>query len=164
MIKKACIFCFLTLAITSAVSAQKLLQIERYGRTKTQRIYIGEVINYRLKGDWYVGEIQDYRFDQGLVVLHNRILPVADIEALRYLRTWPRPIGKQIMLFGASWSAWALIGTATDPEPGIDYRLSDAIVTGSALATGLVLPKLIKKHKVLEMGKRHRLRLLDLTF
>ncbi len=158
-----CICCLCILAGATSANAQKFMQIERMGRVKTQRIYPGEVINYRYKGDWYMGEIQDFRFDLGQVVMHNRYLPVTDIEALRYPRTWPRPVGKQLMLFGASWSGWALVGSATDNIPGIDYRWSDAIVSASAVAAGLALPAVVKKYKVVEMGKRRRLRLMDLT-
>jgi hypothetical protein len=49
----------------------------------------------------------------------------------------------------------------TDGRPETSYRTSDAIVTGSALAVGLLLPKLIS-FRVKKIGKKYRLRLLDL--
>ncbi len=158
-----CICCLCIFAEATSANAQKFMQIERYGRPRTQRIYPGEVINYRYQGSWYLGEIQDIKYDMGWVVFHNRYVPVAEIEALRYPRNWPRPIGRQLVLFGLSWSAWALVGSATDNEPGIQYRPADAMVTAGAAAAGFALPRVVKKHKVVEMGKRRRLRLMDLT-
>jgi len=152
-------FGFCTLA-----ESQVFMQLERYGRPRAQRIYPGEVIQYRYQGQWYTGEIQEFLPDAGMVVLTRHTLRVSDIEALRYRRDWPKPIGKQIMLFGLSWSAWALIGTATDNEPGLDYRWSDAAVTATATGLGLALPAIVKKYRVVEMDKKRRLRILDLNF
>lgn len=152
------------LSFCVSTEAQVFMQLERSGRPKAQRIYPGEVIQYRYQGQWYTGEIQEFLPDAGMVVLTRHTLRASDIEALRYRRDWPKPVGRQIMLFGLSWSAWALIGTATDNEPGVDYRWSDAAVTATATGLGLALPAIVKKHRVVEMGKKRRLRILDLNF
>lgn len=152
------------LSFCASAEAQVFMQVERYGRPRAQRIYSGEVIQYRYQGQWYAGEIQEFRSDVNMIVLTRHTLRVSDIEALRYQRHWPKPVGRQIMLFGASWSAWALIGTATDNQPGIDYRWSDAAVTATATGLGLALPAVVKKYRVVEMGKKRRLRILDLNF
>jgi hypothetical protein len=152
----------LILCSTPMLMAQQFMQLERYGKPRAQRIYPGEVIQYRYEGDWYEGEIKDFRHDLNWVVLHNRFIPLEEISALRYPRNWPRPIGRQLQLFGISWSGWALIGSATDPTPGIDYRWSDLAVSTTALASGLALPHLVGKFKVVPLGKRRKLRLMDL--
>lgn len=152
------------LVCVTDMEAQVFMQIERYGRPKVQRIYPGEVIQYRYQGLWYAGEIQEFRADVNMVVLTRHTVRLSEIEALRYQRHWPKPVGRQIALFGLSWSAWALIGSATDNEPGIDYRWSDAAVTATATGLGLALPAIVKKYRIVEMGKRRRLRILDLNF
>lgn len=149
--------------LPSGLQAQKFMQIERYGRPKTERIYPGQVINYRYQDEWYEGEIVDIHYELGKLELHNRFLAVSDIEALRYPRRAPKGLSRQLMLFGASWSGWALLGSATDNTPGVDYRWSDVAVTASATAIGLALPVIAGKYKVLEMGKRKRLRLMDIS-
>ena len=153
----------LSVLMPFGLQSQKFIQIERYGRPKTERIYPGQVINYRYQGEWYEGEILNIHYDLGKLELHNRFLAVADIEALRYPRRAPKGLSQQLMLFGASWSGWALLGSATDNTPGVDYRWSDAAVTASSTALGLALPAVVGKYKVLEMGKRRRLRLMDIT-
>ncbi|HRF40971.1 MAG TPA: hypothetical protein PK198_19405 [Saprospiraceae bacterium] len=166
-ISKGLIFSFfllMQLGFCIPVEAQVFMQIERSGRPKAQRIYPGEVIQYRYQGQWYAGEIQELLFDVNMVVLTRHTVRLSDIEALRYQRRWPKPVGSQIALFGLSWSAWALIGTATDNEPGLDYRWSDAAVTATAVGAGLALPALVKKYRIVEMGKKRRLRILDLNF
>jgi len=146
-----------------ALQSQKFIQIERYGRPKTERIYPGQVINYRYQDAWYEGEIINIHYDIGKVELHNRFIALSEIEALRYPRRGAKGLSRQLMLFGASWSGWALIGSATDNIPGVDYRWSDAAVTASSMVLGLALPAIVGKYKVLEMGKRRRLRLMDIT-
>lgn len=161
-IKRLVWFMMLSLSSMAVAGAQQFMQLERYGKPRVTRIYPGEVIQYRQEGDWYEGEIMDFRHDFNWVVLHNRYVPLQEISALRYARQWPKPIGRQIQLFGISWSGWALIGSATDPTPGIDYRWSDVAVSATALATGTALPYIIGKYKVIKLGKRRKLRLMDL--
>ncbi len=158
------ILLFLVLFITPG-SAQKVLQMEKYGRVKTKKIYIGSGITYRLKGDdsWYSAVIEDFDLEHNWIVLKDRYLPLDSIDALRKDRQGARRLGTQLFWFGAGWSTFALLGTATDGEPSTRYRWSDAIVTGTAWLAGLVVPRFFK-YRIYKMGKKRRLRLLDLTF
>lgn len=149
----------------SFLYAQKVLQIERYGRAKTEKIFIGEGIEYRLKGgdDWRYAVIEGINIEQNLIVLADRYLDPAKIDAFRYYQPNMKRLGIQVMTFGAAWSGYALIGTAFDRDPSTHYRLSDGIVTAAAAATGLGITQLFKYKKV-RFGKRKRLRLVDITF
>lgn len=147
------------------MNAQKVLQIEKYGRAKTKKIYIGEEINYKLKHDevWYKGVIEDLDVDKNWIVMHDRYVPVDSIEAFRRPKGWSRAARTSLYTFGAGWSANALIGTLTDGNPKTRYLWSDAIVTGASWLTGWILPQIFK-NKVIKFGKKRRLRMLDLTF
>jgi hypothetical protein len=155
---------FLTLCI-SQISAQKVIQIERYGRAKTEKIFIGEGIEYRLKGskDWRYAVVEDINVEQNLIVLADRYLKPDSIDALRYYRSYSQKLGLQVMTFGVAWSGFALVGTAVDGNPETKYRLSDGIVTASSIAAGFGIAQLLKYRKI-KFGKRKRLRLLDITF
>jgi hypothetical protein len=154
------------LHLTFILSAQRnlqFLQLEKVGSMKVEKISLGTVITYSIKDGqgWYSSEIANFLYKDQLIAMADRTIPLNEITALRYDRTWPRAIGRQIGLFGLSWSGYAFVGTLTDGRPETSYRTSDAIVTGSALAVGLLLPKLIS-FRVKKIGKKYRLRLLDL--
>lgn len=144
---------------------QKILQIERYGKAKTQKIFIGQPITYQLKDareyGWYTGVIEDYMVDDNLIVFKDRLINIDNIHSLKYERGWPSFAKYTLGTFGLAWSGFALIGTATDGDPTTSYRWSDALVTGTSLLFGLGLPKLFGTKKI-KFGKRKRLRMLDL--
>ena len=154
------------LHLTFVLSAQRnlqFLQLEKVGSMKVTKISLGSVITYSIKDGqgWYSSEIANFLYKDQLIAMADRTIPLNEITALRYDRTVPKAIGRQVGLFGLSWSGYAFIGTLTDGRPETSYRTSDAIVTGSALAVGLLLPKLIS-FRVKKIGKKYRLRLLDL--
>lgn len=158
-----CLGLCLLLGIPRA-EAQKVLQMEKSGSYKTQKIYIGEEITYRLHGDdyWYHSAIRDLLVDEKLIVFHDRYVHMDSIAAFRWDRNGMRAIGKQLFWFGLGWSGYAAIGTVTDGNPDTNYRWSDAIVTGSSWLLSLISPKLFR-YKKRKFGKRRRLRMLDLT-
>lgn len=149
----------------SPAHAQKVLQIEKYGQAKTEKIYIGTGIEYRLKDskEWRYAVIEGLNTDQNLIVLADRYLDPEKIDAFRYYRPNIKRLGIQVMTFGVAWSGYALIGTAFDRDPSTHYRLSDGIVTAAALASGFSITQLFKYKKV-RFGKRKRLRMVDITF
>lgn len=156
--------CFLTL---STLSAQRVLLIEKLNSAKTTKLYVGDYIQYQLVGekDWYGERIYDLRDDTQALVFPDRYVAIEDIAMLRQGKPWARNIGMMLVTFGVSWSGFALLGTATDGDPETGYRSSDAIVTGVAAGTGLLLPVLFGTRR-LRFGEGHRLRLriLDISF
>jgi hypothetical protein len=147
------------------VSGQKVLQIEKFGKAKTEKIDIGSYLIYQVNNDniWSEGFIRDLRVDQNIIEFDDRFVNLDDITALRYERRWPKQLGTQLALFGVAWSGFALIGTLTDNNPDTNYRWSDAVVTGASVGIGLSLP-LFVKDKTVKLGKRKRMRMLDLSF
>ena len=165
MNKRIVLLLSLFIAFCQLISAQKVLQIERYGRAETEKIFIGNEIVYRLNGNDYFlrGYIEDLHIENNVIVLPDRYVPVSEINALQYNRGWPRAIGTSIFWFGLGWSALAAVGTATDGDASTNYRWSDAAVTGTSFVISFALPKLFGRH-TLKFGKRKRLRMLDINF
>jgi hypothetical protein len=154
-----------TLCCPFHLHAQKVVQIERYGRAETEKIFIGEGIEYQLKDtkEWRYAVIEDINVEQNLIVLADRYLDPDKIAAFRYYRPISRNLGFQMMTFGVAWSGYALVGTALDRDPDTSYRLSDGIVTATSVAAGYGVMKLFK-YKKIKFGKRKRLRLVDIRF
>lgn len=151
--------------MAAPMTAQKVLQIERFGRADTEKIFIGEGIEYRLKGekDWRYAVIEDIQVEEKLLVFADRYLDPEKIDALRYYRPGIRRLGFQMMTFGVAWSGFALIGTAVDGDPETSYRISDAVVTATSIGLGFAVMHLFK-YKKIRFGKRRRLRIVDIRF
>lgn len=149
--------------LTCPVIGQKVLQIEKFGRAKTKKIFPGEEIRYQLKGsdDWFTSVIIDLKVDQNIIELSDRYISMPEVTAIRYEKRFGRSFGKQLFWFGGAWSLFALGGAAAYDDQ--NYRWSDAIVTGSAWALSFVFPKLFR-HRTYRFGKKRRLRMLDLNF
>lgn len=163
---KHSLFLIILLHLSLILSGQRnlqFLQLEKVGSMKVTKIPLGSVITYSIKDGqgWYTSEIANFMYNDQLIFMADRTIPLKEITALQYQRTWPKAIGRQLGLFGLSWSGYAFIGTLTDGKPETNYRTSDAIVTGTSLAVGLLLPKLIS-FRVKKIGNKYRLRLLDL--
>jgi len=151
----------LFLGFSNFLFGQKFLQIEKYGSLKVKKFYIGDDLNYRLKGDktWYTGTIQDLLVDDNIILFGNRYVKMEDIRTIRKRLRWSRNVGNQLYLFAGSWlffsGSAALVGWW-------ELRWDTAIVAGSALVTGFILKNAFK-YKKYKIGKRRRLRMLDIT-
>ncbi len=157
-------FCFL--GCHSSLFSQKVLQIERYGKAKTEKIFIGEPLTFQIKelGEpvWYTAVVEDLFVEDSVLLLGPRYIHLKNIEALKYERGWPTLANRTLLTFGLSWSGFAFIGTLTDNDSSTNYRWSDAAVTGTSILLAIALPKLFGTRKV-KLGKRKRLRMLNLN-
>lgn len=144
---------------------QQVLQIEKYGSPKTEKIYIGEPITYQLKGDerYITAFLEEVRPEDSLLLLGNRYVYVHEISSLRFDRPWAKAAGVSLFWFGIGWSGFAAVGTALDGDPDTSYRWSDAAVTLTSLGLSFVIPRLFR-YKTVRLGERRRLRALDLSF
>ncbi len=160
-----CIFILLLVNCYSLCTAQKVLQIEKAGSFKVQKIFIGQTIDYKLEGnDYFIeGVIEDLDIENQVIVLADRYVTLKDIVALRYPRSWPQGVSKSLLWFGVGWSFFAVVGTATDGESSTSYQWSDAVVSASSLTSSFLVSK-ISRYKKIKIGKRRRLRLLDINF
>jgi hypothetical protein len=146
--------------LPTGVSAQKFIQLEKTNKARTTKFYAGQDITYRLKGntEWYTSTITDVQMDSQRVALDLKYMPVSNIAAIQL--HYPgilRALGPSLMVFGASWAGFSLIGAAFD-----DYKLTagTAIVSGTGLASGFILHQIFKSKRV-RLNERRRLRALE---
>ena len=158
---------FITLTLISFLGfnglAQKILQIETYGKPKAEKLYIGQGITYQLKDseDWHYVIIEDLIIDQQLIQTVRGYLKLSDIGALRTERGWSKAAKISLMTFGAAWSVFGVIGYATDGRPETKYSAGDAIVSASTLSSGWIIGKVFK-YKKTSLGKRKNLRMIEI--
>jgi len=146
--------------------AQKLLQIEKVGSLKTQRYYIGDEVIFQLEGEeddyWYRERIIDILVEANSVLFTNRVIKISSITKIRSFkdRGWSRNLSSRAFLASGAFVAFSLIGSATT-----EFMLNraSAIIPGATIIVGLAI-RLIFRRKTYKIGKRRRLRVLDLNF
>lgn len=147
-------------AITSV--AQKMLVLERTNSAKTVKMYIGDVLEYRLKGDedyWYTSTINDILPENKVLILDNFPVHVDSIAALRTRRKpITRLVGGTLVTFGASLAFATTIG-ALYSDNSINYG---ALYGTSVASAGVGL--LAFTRKKLPMGEKYRLRIIEIRF
>lgn len=151
----ACLF-----AVT-VLPAQKFIQLEKTNRARVDKFYAGQELTFRLKGDpdWYTEKITDVQMDSQRVAFELTRARISDFDAIRL--EYPgilRNTGPALMIFGASWGGFSLIGAAFD-----DYKLTagTAIVTGTGLISGYILYQVFKNRNV-KLNDRKRLRAVEI--
>ena len=157
------IICFCAFPLIS--NAQKLLQIEKRNSLKTQRYYIGDELIFQLEGDdeyWYKERIQDVLVDANSILFPSRVINISKITRIRSFKNqaWSRGISNNAFIASGGFVGLSLIGAAAT-----EFMLSAAsvIIPGSAVVVGLAI-RLIFKRKTYRIGKKRRLRVLDLNF
>ncbi|MEM9919474.1 MAG: hypothetical protein AAF990_15330 [Bacteroidota bacterium] len=151
--------------LPSNAQAQKVLQMEKFGKAKVTKYFIGDELTFRLKGEkdyWYQEVIQDILADDGLILFTNRAVKVSDIDAIRSYRIarFTRPFSRNLYLFATSWTVFSLLAI---PTLGWEIGLADGIIVGTSLLSGYLIRRLFR-YRTYRMGKKRQLRLLNLDW
>ena len=140
------------------------MQIEKYGSAKTQKFHIGDEFYIRAEGyenSWEFVEILDIYIQDSIIVFDNGSMHVGDITALQ--TRGQRQFGKIFKLTFVNFGTGIMVYSLYDLIAGRPYNWNAPIVAGSSFATGY-LGQLILNQRYHRMGKRKRLRVLDLSF
>ena len=155
----------LGILLCTCVRAQRVLLFEQLTNSKSERVYEGDALRFRLKGDkfWQEGYIREMRPDIQALVINDRYVMLDEIDVVDRGNTIATRIGYGLMTFGAGWSFFAALGYATDKIDETRYSVDDALVTAASVGTGFLLVKLLGQRRF-RTGKYKRLRVVDLDF
>ncbi len=154
--------CFLFLGLTTTYG-QKVLQLEKIGKVATTKMYIGEKIFLRTIDHpdyWYEAKLEDVLIEAQAIVFEDRIIPIANILAIKKRkRSAMNSAGRGMQVSALVPVVYEVIYGSINPP--IEWK-SLAIFSGGAFALGSLMRLLPPKQY--KMGKKYRLRVLDLTF
>lgn len=143
--------------------AQKVLQMEKRGKVKTKKYYLGEELTFKLKGDkdWYTDVMIDIKVEEEIIVFSERFVKVSDIKTIKSYKNarFANRTEKSLYSFGAAWLLFSLGGTLVG-EPLNDLTWK---VPAASVGLGFLIKKLFYTRKY-RIGKKRRLRVLDLSF
>jgi len=140
--------------------AQMFLQLEITNSLNTKKFAIGDVLIYKtveFPDDWQKARITGLDYETNIVRFNRKMEFVTDITHVKIKK--PIPYALSRMLYGFAGVS-ALYGGVGDAFRG-ELQSQTIIYPLAALSLAVVLDKLITV-KVYSMGKRAKLRLLDL--
>lgn len=145
--------------------AQNVLLFEKLTSSSSERMYEGETLKFRMKGDkfWQEGPIREMRPDIQALVINDRFIMLDEIDVVHQGGTVAGAVGYSLMTFGVGWSFWAVAGNYTDGDPLTNYESRDLMVTLTSVGTGFLLSRLLGR-KRFKTGRYKRLRVVDTNF
>lgn len=156
----------LTLLLScSSLAAQKIFQIEKAGSLKTWRFQIGDELTFSTADapdQFYTREIVDLLPEVDLIRLPDAAIHIDSIAVVSFpgSNNWAKGLGTTILTFTGVWTLYSILDMAINsrsPAPFQYYVAGGGAVSGSVLQWGF--PETKRK-----VGKRYRVRILDLTF
>ncbi|TXF88688.1 hypothetical protein FUA23_13560 [Neolewinella aurantiaca] len=155
----------LILSFGTCVSAQRVLIFEKLTASKSDRVYEGEYLKFKMKGDkfWQEGPIREMRPDIQALIINDRFVMLDEIDTVHRGATAGAAVGYGLMTFGVGWSFWSLAGNYTDGNPLTKYENRDLMITLTSVGTGFLINKLLGQRKY-KTGKYKRLRVIDTSF
>lgn len=145
-------------------NAQVVLYMEIMGDAKPIKYYEGQTLSF--KSEEYPDEWQDIKIDriideEKLVLYPGGMLKLADITDVRRSRGWANTIGYMLQTFGTAWLAFG--GVAHFAYSNFTFGGDTLAIGATAMASGYLIRKLMK-YKKYKIGRRNRLKILDLSW
>ncbi|GAB4490355.1 MAG: hypothetical protein OHK0019_09080 [Saprospiraceae bacterium] len=145
----------------TAVFSQKMLLLERVNNPRPTKMYIGDELQYRIAGKedyWYQRTITDMLPDRNVLLLDNFAVNLGDISQIKVRRKgiW-RITGGALLTFGASLTLATTIAVLYKDE-GTNFGALYGTAAGS-FGIGYFL----STKRTLKLGKKHRLRLIEIA-
>lgn len=146
------------------VEAQIVLYVEIMTEEKPIKYYEGQYLMFKTKD--YPDEWQDIKItrlidEEKIILFEGGMLNLEDIIAIRRTRPWATTIGYMLQTFGVAWFAFG--GVAHFTTSSFDFGMDTFVIGGTALASGWLIRKLFK-YKKYKIGKKVRLKILDLSW
>jgi hypothetical protein len=155
------IFCL----VTDGIVAQKFLQLEKSGSLKRTRFYPGETLKFSFRSDpkiFYTREIIGLNVGQQEIFFPDVIVPIDSIYAVQLIgsNSWAKRWSRTLLVFSASWAVYNVADVLySDRRPQAFHY----VVGGASFALSWILRWFIKERRK-KIGKKNRLRILDLSF
>lgn len=143
--------------------AQVFVQLEKSYSSRKWRFYPNSSITYKLKGKdnaWKTETIQRVVPTNSLFITENGMIRLEDIDVIRFHRTFPKFFEKKMYIFAGGWAFFNVIGELIKEDK---FTKNDVIIVGTSAGSGFLINQIFK-HKNCKIGKKYRLRTLDLNF
>ena len=153
-------FCFKP----STVKTQVVLYVEIMTEHKPIKYYEGQSLMFKsneFPKDWQTITIERLMDEEKVILFDGGMINLADIIEIRRTRPWATVTGYMLQTFGVSWFVFG--GLAHFTTDSFDFGVDTFVIGGTAIASGWLIRKLFKFKKY-KIGKKVRLKILDLSW
>ncbi|HMS68702.1 MAG: hypothetical protein IPN72_15440 [Saprospiraceae bacterium] len=161
MMFNKCLICFL-LFTSCTLWSQKYLQLETINDPQTLKYTENDKLTFRSVSlpDWQSRRIERLVIPDSLVIFNDGFMKLDQFDAIQTTRPIVGIAGKGFMTFGVAWGVFGIIDELYNPGKQIDTKT--VVIGSTSFLVGYGLQKLFYK-RTHKLGKRYRLRLLDLS-
>lgn len=156
-------FMMSVILFSHTTDAQVVLYMELMKEEKPIKYYPGQYLSIKsaeYPDEWLNISISKILDEEKIILYDGGMLRLQDIIEVRRSRGWSKIVGYMLKTFGAAWLGFGGIAHfTTDYKFGADT----AIIGGGAVASGWLIQKLFK-YKKYKVGKKVRLKILDLSW
>jgi hypothetical protein len=141
--------------------SQEYLQIEMVNTPESIKIPLGYKFTVKTKSlnEWHTIRSNRFLYKDSTIVYDDGFLHLRDITDIQRTRPPVRALGLSLKTFGGGWLLFGGISGELYKNKQLNTR--DLSVGLGSFAAGWLVEKLFYKH-TLKIGKRYRVRLLDL--
>jgi hypothetical protein len=146
------------------MEAQVVLYVEIMTEDKPIKYYEGQSLMFKEKQfpeDWQLVKINRIIDAEKIILYEGGMLKMEDIIEIRRTRPWATAIGYMLQTFGVAWLTFG--GIAHFTTDSFDFGVDTAVIGGTAIISGWLIRKLFK-YKTYKIGKKVRLKILDLSW
>jgi len=147
--------------VPEVVTGQVVLYLEDMNEVKAIKIPEGSVVSLKTTEEkvWTYYKL-DRLLAEEKIILHERgFIDLDQVTHIRIQRKWVKAIGNSLMSFGAAWTVYGVIAAAATNTVQFETSLLGII----PFAAGYIMKK-VWLHKIYPIGKKNRLKILDLSF
>lgn len=145
-------------------SAQVVLYMEMMSEEKPIKYYEGQMLSFKsadYPDEWQTIKIDRLIDDEKLVLYDGGIMKLSDIIEVRRTRGWANTMGYMLQTFGVAWFGFG--GIAHFTTSNFSFGVDTLAIGATAIASGWIIRKFLK-HKKYKVGRRNRLKILDLSW
>jgi hypothetical protein len=148
----------------SITTAQVVLYVEIMTEQKPIKYYEGQSLMFKTKDfpeDWQQITIKRLMDTEKIILSDGGMIKLADITEIRRTRPWATVTGYMLQTFGVAWFGFG--GLAHFTTDSFDFGMDTFVIGTTAIASGWLIRKLFK-FKRYKIGKKVRLKILDLSW
>lgn len=151
--------CFVTQS-----SAQVVLYMDMMGEEKPIKYYEGQMLSFKSvksPDEWQDIKIDRIIDDEKLVLYNGGMMKMTDIIEVRRTRGWANTMGYMLQTFGVAWLGFG--GIAHFTTSNFSFGVDTLAIGATAITSGWIIRKFLK-YKKYKIGRRNRLKILDLSW
>lgn len=145
-------------------NGQVVLYLEDMKEEKPIKYYEGQMLSFisaEYPDEWQEIKIERILVEEKILLFAGGMVNLEDILKIRRSRGWANVTGTMLQTFGGSWFVFG--GLAHFGTSSFTFGIDTLVIGATAIGVGWLIKKFFK-YKKYKIGKKNRLKILDLSW